>query len=180
MRRSGVRFISPAPYKQRKACYQLDSRLLLFVGYVRANVSRFRECATAPAPKPSFEAGYRRACRVDPSRHHHPCALGFRGYQAGYLCAALARHLKRPVRVAWRCSSAALGPAMLHPVARCNASPETVLSVVTAGVTDLALGRVRDGSSQARLGTRFWRQPAGVNCPFHAYGVAYPGGAYCQ
>jgi hypothetical protein len=47
MRRSGVRFISPAPSQIRKPCYVLHSGVFLLPNDVRADVSQFLRCLLA-------------------------------------------------------------------------------------------------------------------------------------
>ena len=68
MRRSGVRFISPAPIQQRKPRYQYGSGVFCFPSDVRADVSKFRECHPAPdkrkAPARGASVGGR--CAIAP------------------------------------------------------------------------------------------------------------------
>ena len=64
MRRSGVRFISPAPDKQKKPCYLNDSGVFLFPGYVRADVSDFRESSPSTRRKKAPRRGLRAQCQA--------------------------------------------------------------------------------------------------------------------
>ena len=90
MRRSGVRFISPAPIQQRKPRYQYGSGVFCFPSDVRADVSKFRECHPAPDKRKAPSWGFGRGLVCQPGG----CMNGIRA-----LAAAMRR---RSGRASWR------------------------------------------------------------------------------
>ena len=76
MRRSGVRFISPAPIQITVHCYLFSSEPFFFGRYVRADVRRF--CESSPVPDNSL-----RITRILKSLNSLGLAIEAKAFQSG-------------------------------------------------------------------------------------------------